>query len=141
MENRVTEKHIKVNGREFILRKFTPFFGVYLATQTFSNIVGSKNKLMALVQSIMSKPKEEFIKLQQDVLSYCFEILPAGPTAVVDTNGNFAVMNIDGPLALNLFTQTLLFSMMDFFTDEVMESLTLGMENILEEHLPSPQKI
>ena len=49
MENRVTEKHIKANGREFILRKFTPFFGVYLATQTFSNIVGSKNKLMDLL--------------------------------------------------------------------------------------------
>ena len=140
MENRVTEKHINVNGREFILRKFTPFFGVYLATQTFSGIVGSKNKITALIKSVMDKPKEEFIKLQQDVLSYCFEVLPAGPTAVVNSEGNFAVMNMAGPLALNLFTQTLLFSMMDFFTEEVMESLFQGMENALGQSA-SPQKI
>lgn len=138
MENRIAEKHIKVNGREFILRKFTPFFGVYLATQAFNNIAGSKNKLTALIKSVMDKPKEEFVKLQQEVLSYCFEILPAGPTAVVDSNGNFAVMNMDGPLALNLFTQTFLFSMIDFFTEEVMESLTQGMEGILQEQSQLP---
>ncbi len=138
MENRTTEKSIKVNGRDFILRKFTPFFGVYLAAQTFGGIMGTKNKLEGLVKSILSKPKEDFIKLQQDVLKYCFEKLPAGPTAVVDENGNFAVMNMDAPLALNLFIQTLLFSMSDFFTDEVMESITQAVEDNIE-HLKSPQ--
>ena len=132
MENRVSEKSVQVNGREFIIRKFTPFFGVYLAAQTFGSVVGSKNKLESMVKFIMNKPKEEFIKLQQDVLKYCFEKLPAGPTAVVDENGNFAVMNMEAPLALNLFIQTLLFSMSDFFTEEVMESLAQAMENSLE---------
>ena len=132
MENRVSEQSVQVNGREFIIRKFTPFFGVYLAAQTFGSVVGSKNKLESMVKFIMNKPKEEFIKLQQDVLKYCFEKLPAGPTAVVDENGNFAVMNMEAPLALNLFIQTLLFSMSDFFTEEVMESLAQAMENSLE---------
>ena len=139
MENRVSEKVVQVNGREFIIRKFTPFFGVYLAAQTFGNVVGSKNKLEALVKSVLNKPQSEFIKLQQDVLRYCFEKLPAGPTAVVDENGNFAVMNMDAPLALNLFIQTLLFSMSDFFTEEVMESLSQAMESSLEV-LKLPQK-
>lgn len=139
MENRVSEKVVQVNGREFIIRKFTPFFGVYLAAQTFGSVVGSKNKLEALVKSVLNKPQSEFIKLQQDVLKYCFEKLPAGPTAVVDENGNFAVMNMDAPLALNLFIQTLLFSMSDFFTEEVMESLSKAMESSLEA-LKLPQK-
>lgn len=138
MENRVSEKTIKANGREFVLHKFTPFFGVYLAAQTFGSIIGSKNKLEALVKSILNKPKEDFIKLQQDVLKYCFEKLPAGPTAVVDENGNFAVMNMDAPLALTLFIQTLMFSMSDFFTDEVMENMSQAVENSLEP-LKSPQ--
>ena len=139
MENRVSEKQVQVNGREFIIRKFTPFFGVYLAAQTFGSILGAKNKLEALVKSILDKPQSEFIKLQQDVLKYCFEKLPAGSTAVVDENGNFAVMNMDAPLALNLFIQTLLFSMSDFFTEEVMESLNQAVENSVEA-LKSPQK-
>lgn len=140
MENREVEKHIKANGREFILKKFTPFFGVYLAAQTFGGIIGSKNKVAAMVNSILSKPKEEFIKLQKDVLSYCYEVLPAGPTAVIDVNGNFAVMDMDAPLSLNLFIQTFVFSMKDFFTEEVMESISQGMEDILGPS-NSPQKI
>ena len=138
MENRVNEKNIKVNGREFVIRKFTPFFGIYLAAQTITGVMGSKNKLEGMVKSILNKPKDEFIKLQQDVLKYCFEKLPAGPTAVVDENGNFAVVNVDAPLALNLFIQTFLFSMSDFFTDEVMESMGQAIENSLEP-LKSPQ--
>lgn len=140
MENRVVEKSIKVKGREFLLKKFTPFFGVYLATQTFGSIIGQKNKLESLVKSLLNRPQEEFIKLQQDVLKYCFEMLPAGPTAVVDVNGNFAVMNMDAPLALTLFIQTLMFSMTDFFQEGAMEDLMSGIMESLGQVEALPRK-
>lgn len=132
MENRITEKTVTVNGRKFILSKFTPFFGVYLAAQTFGGIAGKKNKLEALVHSLLGKPKEEFIKLQQDVLQYCAEPLPGGRIPVVNEEGNFAVENMTAPLALNLFIQTLVFAMSDFFTEEAMDGLAQSIQDSIK---------
>lgn len=129
MENRIVEKRIKLAGRDFIITKFTPFFGVWLALQTFSGIAGKKDKLNAMVSFIMNKPQEEFEKLQKDVLSYVYEVLPVGRVKLIDENGNFAVESLDSPAVLNLFIQTIMFSMMDFFGQGVMESLQAGIES------------
>lgn len=136
MENRKTTKQIEVNRRKFILNKFTPYFGVYLAVQTFGSFAGKENKLAAISEALLSKPQEEFIKLQQDVLKYCSEILPGGKIPVVNEEGNFAVENMDAPLALNLFVQTLFFSMSDFFTEAVMTDLEKSLKGAMEEVLP-----
>lgn len=140
MENRITEKTVTIDGRQFILTKFTPYFGVYLAVQTFGSITGKKNKLEALAQALLSRPKDEFIKLQQDVLQYCFERLPAGPVSVVNSEGNFAVVDMTAPLALNLFIQTLIFAMSDFFTEGAMENLQLAIKDSMEAVMKLPQK-
>lgn len=137
--NRITEKRIKIGEREFMLRKFDPLFGVYLAAQTFSGIMGQKNKMEALVKSILAKSEEDFHKLQCSVLKYCYEVLAAGPVRVIDENENIAIADVDAPLALNLFIQTLMFSMTDFFTEEAMENLAGGLENVLPQVF-SPRK-
>lgn len=140
MENRQENKRVKVMGRDFVIHKFTPFFGVYLVVNTFGGIVGKGDKLKAMVDSIMGKPRDEFIKLQADILKHCSEVLPAGNTPVVNDEGNFAVMNMTAPLALNLLIQTLLFSMTDFFTEGVMEELEKSVKEGLGAFLKSPQK-
>lgn len=140
MENRQESKKVNVMGRDFVIHKFTPFFGVYLAANTFTGIVGKNDKLKALVDSIIGKPQDEFIKLQTDILKYCSEILPAGNTPVINEEGNFAVANMTAPLALNLLIHTLLFSMTDFFAEGVMGELEKSVKEGLQAFLKSPQK-
>jgi len=137
MENRVTTKKIEVKGRKFVLEKFDPFFGVYLATTFIDS--GNKSGLEGIIKSLLSKPKDEFIQLQKDILRYCYEILPAGRTRIIDDAGNFAVQDMSSALVLSLVVQSLMFSMTDFFDQEVMKNLMSQVEmdfKSLDQSLP-----
>lgn len=132
METRVTTKKIEVKGREFVLEKFDPFFGVYIATTFISEISNRKEGIGGVIKSLLSKPKEEFIKLQKDILSYCYEILPVGRVRVVDESGNFAIQDVSSAMVLSLLVQSLMFSMTDFFDKEVMTGMTSQIEQALQ---------
>lgn len=133
---RITSKVVDVNGRKFTIEKFDPCFATYIAFQTFGDVIGSKNKLDAMVKSITNRSQEEFIKLQLSILKYCYEKLPVGKVCIVDENNHFAVPDITGPVALNLMIQTLFFSLSDFFNQGAMEGLAEAVESIV----PSPKK-
>lgn len=139
METRVTTKKIEVKGREFVLEKFDPFFGVYLATTFIGS--GNKGGIEGIIKSLLSRPKDEFIQLQKDILRYCYEILPAGRVKLIDDGGNFAVQDMSSALVLSLVVQSLMFSMTDFFDQEVMKNLMSQIELDFKSLGPSlPQK-
>lgn len=123
MENRTTTKKVEIKGRQFVLEKFDPFFGVYLATIFIGEIAGKNKGMESLIRALMSKPKNEFIQLQKDILQYCYEILPVGRVQVVNEEGNFAIQDVSSALTISLLIQSLMFSMTDFFDQEVMKSL------------------
>lgn len=116
MEVRETRKIIEIEGRAFIINKFDPLFGSFIAMKVFkSSAKGGKSSIDQMMNSLISENQEEFIKLQSKILSYCQEKLPAGPTAVINLEGNIAINNFTAPMAMNLFMQTLMFSLEDFF--------------------------
>lgn len=117
MEVRETRKIIDIEGRQFVINKFDPLFGSFIAMKVFkSTATGSgKSNIHEMLNSLISENQEEFIKLQTKILSYCQEKLPSGLVSVVNPEGNIALNNFTAPMAMNLFMQTLMFSLEDFF--------------------------
>ena len=132
METRVTTKSIEIKGRKFVLEKFDPLFGVYIATTFIGEISNRKAGVEGIIKALLSKPKNEFIQLQKDILAYCYEILPAGRTPVVDESGNFAIQDVSSALVLSLLIQSLMFSMTDFFDKEVMDGMMSQVDQSLK---------
>lgn len=139
MELRKNSKSTIIKGRTFHIKKFDPMFGFWLTTTVLGDLVGKKNKLDAMIQSLTKKPREEFMELQKEVLKYCYEELPVGPTRVLDENGNYSV-ELTAPIIMSLFVQTILFSITDFFDQEVMEGIVKEVTSLLKNLTPSPEK-
>lgn len=124
MLERTNKKETIVKGRKFVLEKYDPMFGFWLVSNVLGSVIATKgNKLEACIKALTDKPLEESIQLQKSVLKYCYEVLPAGPTRVIDEAGNFAIENPDGPIVMSLFVQSIMFSLSDFFDPEVMSQL------------------
>lgn len=136
MEKRETKKRVTIKGREFVVHAFDPMFGNYLACKIMADILGAKNKMEALVKSLTSKSKEEFMALQKDILAYCYEPLPSGHVCVVNEDGNIALKDITAPTILALMVNTIFFGMKDFLDQEVME----GLVQSLSELMPAQQE-
>lgn len=117
MQVRETRKTIEVEGRQFVINKFDPLFGSFIAMKIFKSTAtkNSQSSIEEMLNSLISENQEDFIKLQTQILSYCQEKLPAGLTSVVNPEGNIALNNFTAPMAMNLFMQTLMFSLEDFF--------------------------
>ena len=124
MIERVNKKETTIKGRKFILEKYDPMFGFWLVSNVLGKVIATKgNKLEACIKALTDKPLEESIQLQKSVLKYCYEVLQAGPVKVIDEAGNFAIENPDGPIVMSLFVQSIMFSLSDFFDQEVMSQL------------------
>lgn len=117
MEVRETKKVVQIEGRQFVINKFDPLFGSFIAMKVFKSTAtrNGKSNIHEMMNALISENQEEFIKLQTKILSYCQEKLPAGLTPVVNLENNIAVNNFTTPMAMNLFMQTLMFSLEDFF--------------------------
>lgn len=137
--DRITEKQIELEGRKFILRKFDPMFGSYISLKIFqSSSGGDKNKfdIENTLSKIMGEDFEHYVQLQNRILGYCSEILPAGKVPVINSEGNIAVIGLTAPMMLALSVSVILFSLEDFFDKEESEI----QKNPLQEGLaPQPQ--
>lgn len=130
MLERINEKEVTIKNRNFVLVKYDPMFGFWLVSNVLGKVLASKgNKLQAFMEALTNKPLEESIQLQKSVLKYCYEILPAGRTKVVDDGGNFAIIDPDGPIVMSLFVQSIMFSLSDFFDQEVISQLMKDVNN------------
>ncbi len=134
MEIRVDKKIIEIKGRKFTINKFDPFFGSYMAFKVLN--LGSNNDtsqvgILSTFNNLMGNNLEEFEKIQKKVLSYCTESLPVGEVPLVNSEGNIAVIGLTAPMAMNLFIQTIMFSISDFF-----EEGAIQMDLPVEEEAP-----
>lgn len=122
MENiRETKKVIEIKGRKFVLHKYDPLFGSYLAFKVFS-LQGKKSEsLEAILNTMMGKDFDSFKSLSEKVLKYCSESLPAGDTPLINSEGNIAVIALTAPMVTSLFIQSVMFNISDFFDGDPQE--------------------
>lgn len=114
---RETKKIIEIRGRKFILNKFDPFFGNFIAFKIFS-LQSDSNKefnLELLLKSFITGSYEEYENFTKRILKYCSEVLPAGEIPVINSEGNIAIMELDTPLMMELFTREMMFNIEGFF--------------------------
>lgn len=136
-KKRVTENELAIDGRTFKLRKFDPLLGNYILMKLFTMTLpfgigdvlkqaATKNTEMSAIASANTKTemmsKADFLELQRDILSHCYEVLPAGETPVVMQNGQYGIMNFTMGICMQLLIATVAFNFNDFFEDVLSES-------------------
>lgn len=118
MNTRETSQTIEIKGRKFILNKFDPFYGSYLAFKVFS-MQGKKDLNMShILGCILGDNFEEFEKVTKQILKYCSEILPSGKVSLINSEGNIAVMDLTTDFTMELLSRELIFNLEGFFTED-----------------------
>lgn len=118
MEIRETKKTIEVKGRKFILNKFDPFFGSYLAFKVFSLQGKGNESLEVILNTMMGTDFKTFETLSKRVLKYCSELLPAGEVPVINNENNISITGLTSPMVTSLFIQSVMFNITDFFDED-----------------------
>lgn len=138
IKKRITEDEYKLGDRTFILEKYNPLVGNYLLFKVFTsllpfgldklisqNIPGS-NAMGGITKQAISK--QEFVELQQDILSAVSERLPAGRAPVTRQDGTFGCNPLTSPETIQLMIAVLAFNFSDFFADGgLMEFFNAGL--------------
>lgn len=113
---REPKKVIEIRGRKFVLNKFDPFFGNFIALKLFSLQSPDKEFNMELfMKGIISGSYEEYESFTKRILKYCSEVLASGEVPVINSEGNIAVIELDTPLMMELFTREMMFNIEGFF--------------------------
>ncbi|KPV60716.1 hypothetical protein QJ48_04085 [Paenibacillus sp. A3] len=145
-------KNVEINGRTFRIKKFDALTGSFmlikitgLLAPLFKNLDlrklkeakdASEVKLEALnIPGLLSElgnlSEKDFEYVQGKCLQVCSEVLPAGPTPVLNSNGTFGVTGIedDTMTVLALTAHTLIFNVKGFFSGSPLASLVGGLLN------------
>ena len=125
IKKRKTEDILELNGRTFVLKKYDPMTGNYLlmtaCTSTLPfGISEALSKAFGIPKSDGRMGKDEFVQLQKDVLSFCYERLPAGDAPIITKTG-YGVDDVDMKLVTTLFLSSMMFNFSDFFEEELSE--------------------
>lgn len=132
VQKRKVEDIIEFGNRKFRMRMFDPLEGNYILTQLLSfalpfapNMFSGFNEYGTEVkrnneeaqqtpQQKPMMPKREFIELQKDILSYCFEMLPSGDVPVIRDNGTYGV-KVDQGIVMQLIMACIAYNFTNFF--------------------------
>lgn len=125
-------KTITIDGLNYQLSKFTPDIACYWAFKLFGSMAtSSTGDLTEQINEFTDMPKTRFKEFQIDCLSHVTTILPAGPVRIVDQTGNFAV-EIDGPTAFQLTLHSFMFSIIDFFGEDLLKGIVQSVQEIFQ---------
>ncbi|NFC29240.1 hypothetical protein EXM98_04655 [Clostridium botulinum] len=144
-----TCKDIEINERKFRLNKMDARTGSFMLfklmkilTPIFKNIKVDNTEdislddinLTDLMSSIFDLQEDEFRYIQDNCLKVVEEILPAGPSKVIDKYGNYCILNIefDTALLMNLTIQSLVFNVKGFFAGSPLTSITQKLTTSLQ---------
>lgn len=128
---RATEDTVKIEERTFKLKKVDPLMGNYILMKLLtvalpfgigdmlkSKIgVGTESIPTAKIGGTAIMGKADFLELQRDILSCCFEALPAGLSPVVRDNGSYGIENFNSNIAIQLLIACIAFNFSDFFVE------------------------
>lgn len=140
VKKRKVEDRIEIDGRTFQLKSFDPLIGNYILVTLFSVVLpfgigdaiksaigsGSENIPTKVSDSSVLIDKKSFVELQKDILSYVEEILPAGNTPIILSNGNYGIMNFNMGIAIKLLIAEITFNFSDFFGEFLSSDESIG---------------
>jgi hypothetical protein len=138
IEKRPNFKDVKVNGRNFRVKKFDALTGSYIAYRLMAEALPmGVGKAVGIPESASPKAmsKQDFIEIQKDCLRVCFEILPAGETCVMGENGQFAASGLeeDASTVLALTVHSIMHNVSGFFGEGLLDSIAKGMSSISQQ--------
>ena len=133
---RENRRVVTLSGRQWAIKKFDAFTGSYIAYALLGQMLPGGMDSMVRGEtsekptSIMSK--KDFISIQKDCLSVCYEVLPAGDIPIIGENGNWGVQNIenDSSTVIALTIHALLFNISSFFKGGALADLTKGLSDL-----------
>lgn len=134
MQKRETSKQVEMDDRKWIIGRFDPMTGTYVAYKLMSEFIPMIPGIGAALGAALpgsggkTMSKADFLDLQRDCLSVCSEVLPAGNAPVINQNGTWGVQNFDVKLCLGLIVQVLIFNLADFFDDSLWSALAGAMQ-------------
>ena len=136
MEKREIYKQVEIGERSFRIGKFDAVTGSYIAWKLMGEILPMGIKVEGIPSAPGGSPvmtKADFMDLQRDCLYVCAELLPAGPADVLNKNGSWGVedMENNAKLALALTIHALTWNIVDFFDENLLQSLVKGFSNLL----------
>lgn len=127
LKKREITKEIEIDGRTFLIKKFDPLMGNYIAMKLFTMVlpfgigdmlkkeVKGSEKLPTATSNAPQMSKADFIEFQQDVLSVCYEVLKGDTAPVVRDNGTYGISDFTSKIALQLLIGSIAFNFSDFF--------------------------
>ena len=128
-KKRETEKILEIEERQFRIKKLDPLLGNCILMTVMSTALPMGLSMMASKKLGASIPtggetlsKAQFLELQRDVLSVCYEILPAGDAEVVRADGTYGIADLTATLSMQLLIGSLAFNFADFFVDPLSTS-------------------
>lgn len=148
MDKPILYKDIEINERKFRLNKLDARTGSFLLFRLikiiaplFKNLDINKNEgeeasnlmddinITELVSSICDLPEDDFRFIQDNCLQVIEEVLPAGPSKVIDKYGNYCILDVefDTMLLMNLTIQSLVFNLKGFFEGSPLTSMSKGL--------------
>lgn len=130
ISKRQNAKLVDIEERTFKIKKFDPLMGNYILLQIMryvlpfgiSEKVGVPDSITNNVDRV-NISKKDFIELQRDVLSVCYETLPAGDAPIVRDDGTYGVMDFNSNIAIRLLIAAFTFNFSDFFGENGLTSL------------------
>ena len=134
---RETRREVTLQGRTFVISKMPCMTSVYLGylimTSALPGIIEAKIGITGMGARTAMSPKD-FNLVMGDSLSVISEVLPAGNTPVLNSEGKFAVSDLDtnGPLVTVLVAHSLKFNLEGFFTEGLWKESGLFPQDINE---------
>lgn len=133
---RITQKEITIDGQSYLIKKMDARLASYVAFQmkSFMPFGGDEDQMgnaMGRAQSSMSR--RDFYALQNDCLSVCYHVMPAGEMSVLSPDGTFVFDELGtNPKAVVLLTlSSLVFNVIDFFDAEFLKALGALMSDMM----------
>jgi hypothetical protein len=135
MDKREFYTAFEVDGRQFRAGKFDAMTGCYVAMQLMQDVLPAGLNALAGIpvpNGGKTMSKEDFAELQKACLSVCEELLPSGPTLVMNPNGSFGVIGLDhdAPTVMILTVRALAWNVKGFFTESALSSMADALKTI-----------
>ena len=139
-------KEVEIKGRKFVVKKFDARTGSFMLIKVmgliapmFKNMDLKKIQvedeeelnlkgidIAGVISSLSSLTEQDFNYIHDKCLQVCFENLQAGPTKVMNADGNFGVIGLenDSATTLALVAHTLIFNVTGFFGEKAFSSIS-----------------
>lgn len=114
---RITQKELTIDGEKYLVKKMDARLASYVAFQMKAFMPKNISMDDAVGSAQAGMTRKEFFALQNDCLSVCYHVMPAGETCVLAPDNSFISKDLEmNPRAVAMLTiSSLAFNVTDFF--------------------------